>query len=340
MNALMAGGGGPDEGRTTPVSVIATMLNEGETVRGWLEALSAQTRPPDEVVVVDAGSTDTTVNQLRTWARQDPRLRVLVCPGANRSEGRNAAIREARGPIIASTDAGTVWERDWLEHLRGPLTEPRIAVSSGFFRPAGHTWFQYVLSTIITPRLSDTNPDRFLPSSRSVAFRKEWWEKAGGYPEWLLTGEDLVFDLSLKRCGARFAFAPNAVVRWYPPASLRGFFHQYLQYARGDGHALLWPWRHAMRYSAYICGIVLLAGSRRSVVSGLTLIMGAGIYLRKFARRLAAERPWRSDPQAIGAYVLLPVVVVTGDLAKMIGYPRGRWERWRAAGPSGLPPSR
>ena len=36
------------------------------------------------------------------------------------------------------------------------------------------------------------------------------------------------------------------------------------------------------------------------------------------------------------AYGLIPVVIVVGDVAKMIGYPQGLWERWRAGGPGGL----
>ena len=41
-------------------------------------------------------------------------------------------------------------------------------------------------------------PARFLPSSRSVAFRKSAWTAIGGYPAWLDYGEDIVFDLALQ----------------------------------------------------------------------------------------------------------------------------------------------
>ncbi|MGQ9593265.1 MAG: glycosyltransferase, partial [Anaerolineae bacterium] len=86
------------------VSVVATVKDEGQSIRGLLDSLAAQTRPPDEVVLVDGGSQDDTVAQIQGYADRLP-LRVLVEPGANISRGRNLAIAAATGEVIA--DAGT-----------------------------------------------------------------------------------------------------------------------------------------------------------------------------------------------------------------------------------------
>ena len=91
------------------VTVISTVLNEGEAIRRLLDSLVAQTRPPDEVVIVDGGSRDNTVAVIEAYAGRLP-LRVLVEPGANISRGRNVAIAAATSEVIASVDAGV-----WLE---------------------------------------------------------------------------------------------------------------------------------------------------------------------------------------------------------------------------------
>jgi len=66
------------------VSVIATVLNEGPAIRRLLDSLVAQTRAPDEVVIVDGGSSDDTVSILQDYADQGHLpLRVLDEPGAN-----------------------------------------------------------------------------------------------------------------------------------------------------------------------------------------------------------------------------------------------------------------
>ena len=77
------------------------------------------------------------------------------------------------------------------------------------------------------PVFADVDPATFLPSSRSVAFRKSAWEAASGYPEWLDYCEDLVFDLALADHGLTCRFAPGAIVRFRPRGSLRGFWKQY-----------------------------------------------------------------------------------------------------------------
>ena len=128
------------------VSLVATVFNEARSLERWLASIDAQTRSPEEIVVVDAGSRDGTWERLRAWARDRPGVQLLDVPGCNVSEGRNAAIGVARGPLICACDAGTVLEPDWLEQIVAPLERDQgVGVSGGFFRPAGDTRFERVL---------------------------------------------------------------------------------------------------------------------------------------------------------------------------------------------------
>lgn len=322
---------------TARVSLIATVLNEAASVEAWLGTVLCQTRPPNEIVIVDAGSEDGTVDLLHDAAeRSDTNLLVVVAPGLNISQGRNRAIAEARGQIIAASDAGTVLDCDWLEHLLLPFRDPEVDVVGGFYRPDGRNDFERVLARVITPRLAEIDPKTFIPSSRSVAFRRRAWERAGGYPEWLRVCEDVVFDLRLREDGARFVMAPDAIVAWFPAPTPRAFFRQWKRYARGDGHALLFGRRHAARYAAYMTGAGLLALGQARAWPKILLAVGGAVYLRKFAWRLWGRRPFDSTLGMLAATLVMPVIVVTGDIAKMIGYPLGRWERWRVGGPDGL----
>lgn len=329
------------EGTLGGVSLCATLFNEADSVAAWLKSIAEQTRQPNEIILCDAGSTDGTIERIREIAARDARINLIVEPGANVPEGRNAAIRQAAGGVIAVTDAGTILDPDWLERLIAPLeADPELAVSAGFYRPAGRNPFEWVLATVITPRRRDLPDDGFPPSSRSVAFRKEWWATVGGYPSWLRAGEDLVFDFRLRDMGARFEFAPDAIVSWYPRPTLREFFAQYRHYARGDGHGHLFPRRHAIRYGAYSGGLLLAFGSRRSHFARMLLVLGLWFHLRKFLRRVGEEEPWTTATDKATAYGLVPVIVVVGDVGKMIGYPQGLWERWRMGGPDGLEEAR
>lgn len=322
------------------VSLVATVLNEAATLPALLQSIDAQTRQPDEMVVVDGGSADRTLAILEDWARSRAAARVVYSPEANIAQGRNLAIASSRGDIIAVTDAGVVLDPHWLERLAGALESDSCAdVASGFFVPDWATRFERAMAATVLPTLDDVDPGRFLPSSRSVAFRRSAWEAVGGYPEWLDYCEDVVFDLALRRDGLCFVWVPDAVVRYRPPGSLGAFFRQYFRYARGDGKADLWRRRHAARYGAYLGTAALLARAPRSPMAWAILALGGALYLRRPIQRLLAgdgdAAPSPSPPTGgrgfitlVACLALIPVIRLVGDVAKMAGYPVG--VAWRA----------
>ncbi len=335
------------------VSVIATVLNEKASIERLLESLEVQTRPPDEVVIADGGSTDGTLAILSAWAASGRLpLRVLKKPGANISQGRNAAIAAASGEVIASTDAGVWLEREWLERLLAPFEQQKpghfVAAVAGWFVADPQTAFEAAMGATVLPHVREIRAERFLPSSRSVAFHRVAWEAGGGYPEWLDYCEDLILDFRLRDLYGPFPFVPGAVAHFRPRTSLRAFFKQYYCYARGDGKADLWRRRHAVRYLTYLLvGPGLMALSLlHSPWWGLGLLAGAAAYLATPYRRLGPLlKPYRPLDR-LKAVLWVPMIRLTGDVAKMIGYPVGlawRWRNrhrpevhWRRAGWAGL----
>jgi len=313
----------------TRISVITTVLNEATSLPRLLDSLAAQTRPPDEVIICDGGSTDGTLSLLEAESRLP--LRVIRRPGANISQGRNAAIEAATGDVIAVTDAGVRLSPQWLERIVAPFEDPATQIVAGFFRPDPQTVFETAMGATVLPELRDINPACFNPSSRSVAFRKSAWAAVGGYPEWLDYCEDLIFDFRLRDQYGPFVFTPEALVHFQPRSSLRAFFVQYYRYARGDGKADLWRRRHAIRYLTYLVAVPLIAIVGASVSPwwwGLYLLSVPGMFWTGW-RRLVRMWGDLSPAQKLQAALWVPVIRVTGDVAKMMGYPAGVWWRWR-----------
>jgi len=317
------------------ISLISTVLNEARSLPTLLDSIAAQTRLPDEVIICDGGSTDNTIDLLRA-ERRFP-LRVIARPGANISQGRNLAITEASGEVIACVDAGVRLDPKWLEKLVEPLapslTLPRSGeqgreVCAGFFLPDVHTPFEIAMGATVLPQLSDINPAKFLPSSRSVAFTKAAWQAVGGYPEWIDYCEDLLFDLALRDKFGAFAFAPEAIAYFKPRSSLKSFFRQYYLYARGDGKANLWLKRHLIRYGTYFIGVPAIA--LLGVISPwfwLLYIFGAILYLKRPYERLRPMSRSLNRSGQLQAIGWVSIIRVAGDIAKMLGYPVG--VRWR-----------
>ena len=324
------------------VSVVATVYNEGNSVKRLMDSLLSQTRQPDEIVICDGGSMDDTVAILNEYREGMPALRVIVETGANISRGRNRAISEANGPIIACTDAGVRLDPGWLEQLVLPFEagvrceERSVGAVAGFFVPDVSGPFQVAMGATVLPQEEEIRPSRFLPSSRSMAFTKELWRRVGGYPEWLDYCEDLVFDLRIKveKEEPAFAWAPRAVAYFRPRTDLKSFWQQYYRYARGDGKADLWRVRHALRYATYLLLIPALLGhalwgQEARWLGWLGLIVGGIVNCARPWRRmrkLARDLPLFEQMRAA---LFVPAVRLVGDLAKMAGYPVGLIWRWR-----------
>lgn len=222
------------------VSLVAAAFNEADNAAQWVNAILTQTRPPDEIIVVDTGSTDGTLEILRDLAaRCDKPFQVILFPGGTIARARNAAITSARFTLIAVTDFGCHLRSDWLEKIIAPFeTQPNTQVAGGTYvpvdargRPLRHReWLWISLKAI--------NPQTFLPPGASIAFKKQAWEAAGRYPEWFATtGEDTFFDLELKRYGGEWAFVPEAQVGWVAPGDWISSIAKRFRWAVSDGES-------------------------------------------------------------------------------------------------------
>jgi glycosyltransferase involved in cell wall biosynthesis len=322
------------------VALCLTVLNEADNLADLFASVAVQTRPPDEIVIVDGGSTDRTRAIIQDWQRRGLPITLLVQPGASISAGRNLAIARAESPIIAVTDAGVRLEPGWLAALTAPFDGPdptaRPDIVAGFFRSDPHSAFEAALGATTLPNVEEIRPERFYPSSRSVAFTRRAWETVGGYPEWLDYCEDLLFDFALEDAGFRQAWAPDAVVYFRPRSSAGAFFRQYYRYARGDGKAGLWRKRHAIRYVTYLglpIGVVL---ARRWPWLLVPMALAMTGYVRRPYRRLIPILSSLSWQDRVVALAWVPAIRVIGDVAKMLGYPVGWW--WRLGHASEIPP--
>ena len=304
------------------VSLIATVKNEADNISALLDSILGQTRPADEIVINDNGSTDATPAIIEHYIAAGYPVR-LVHGGHNIPSGRNNAIRHAQGPVIASCDAGLTLPPRWLELLTEPIEAGVADVAAGFYTPAPQSLWEFALGATNYPDADEVDPASFLPAGQSVAFTRSAWEHVGGFPEWADTCEDLLFGLALKQQGYRFHFVPEASVRFRPRSTVRTYFRQYYTYARGDGVGRLWPRRHLARYTFYAAQVGIMLLARRKPLAGLLALPPLALHLQRPLRR-TWRRGCALPPHAhLAALLMVPFIRLVGDVAKMIGYPVG-----------------
>lgn len=155
----------------------------------------------------------------------------------SRSEGRNLCVSKARNNIIVMTDTGCIPDRNWLTEITRPFKDPDVDIVAGFYIMKAETRFQKAASVFlgVLPQDFDEN---FIPSARSVAFRKSIWKKVGGFPEELKdTAEDTIFFQRAIEAGAKIVRVKKAIVYWEVPNTVGEYFNKISNYAKGDAQS-------------------------------------------------------------------------------------------------------
>ncbi len=310
------------------VAIVTTVLNEAENTRVLLASLKDQTRKADEVVIVDGGSRDNTVETIREFAAKDPTIKLVEKPGANIGQGRNAGIEHSTCEIIASTDTGCRLNPDWLEKITRPFEDGRDAeFVAGFYHIDPRTLMERVVGTAtMRGALDPVDPDTFNPSCRSMAFTRELWQRAGRYPDFLAI-DDTLFDHKVRRMNVRWVFAEDAVVHWRPRGTFKGLYKQFRFYGSSAGHTQLYAdgclynLRNTVIILATIVAAIAFHPAALLATAALLLYFHVHGFHNKAVRIARKLRDWRAYPLAIA----VNTVITYSDL---VGYLEGTFQRW------------
>lgn len=308
------------------VSVVVTVFNEQRSAGQLIESLLSQTKKPDEIVIVDSGSKDKTVEIIKHFQKKDRRIKLLV-EKCSRARGRNLGIEIARNNIIAITDAGCIADENWLKRIIEPFRNKEVDFIAGFYEMVGETPFQKALSVFIgvTPNKFDVN---FLPSARSMAFRRGLWEGIGGFSERLEnTAEDTDFNYKAIKFGAKIARVKNAIVYWKLPEKYKEAIEKIFNYAKGDAKAGIW-WHPTKKLAShnikiflilfrYFVGLVGVILAFNYPLLWSFLILGLVFYTFWAFRKVYLEtKDWRAGLWGV-------VLQFSSDLAVMRGFLSG-----------------
>jgi GT2 family glycosyltransferase len=318
------------------ISIVTTVLNDREGLAELLAALAAQRRQADEIVIVDAGSTDSTDDVLEYWRARGLALRVLEEPGAGISAGRNRGIADARNEWIAITDAGCRPCEGWLDSLTRELEQSDFV--AGTYSVDRDTPFEHAASVSLYPDVAEARNgvgaigrawqrlfgrsfgvDR--ATGRSMAFTRACWREVGGFPENVNTGEDVAFSRAAAAAG-RSVLATDATVAWRGRSSWRANAAMYWSYAEGDAIVGMQPRALARGVAwAIACALALGGGARGRVA----VAAGAGIYSSLPAARALrsglGKRHWWRIPALLA---MKDLAMLGGSVAGLIARSSGR----------------
>lgn len=197
------------------ITVVIPLYNKEREIEGTLRSVLAQRRLPDEILVVDDGSTDRSAEVVRGIA--SPLVRLIPQSNAGVSAARNRGIAEARGEYIALLDADDAWEAGFLAEIEALIEEfPGCGLYCTGFRVVGDD------GAFPAPGLQQRgvvgnffrdSAHRYIAIPSVSCIPRRVFDNVGGFPEGMKIGEDLYVWILIAR---RYAvcYSPRLLARY------------------------------------------------------------------------------------------------------------------------------
>lgn len=190
------------------VSLYIPCFNAAKTIESCLDAVLKQTFPLEEIVIIDDGSNDKTVELASCYP-----VKIVRQINKGLAAARNTAIKNMNTEFIASVDADCLPEPNWLEQLMSRFNSPKIAGAGGnLLETYSSTIFDIWRSVHMKQYWEKETTPSFLFGSNTV-FRKETLVEVGLYNEDLRSNyEDVDICEHLKKKGYNLIYEPKAIV--------------------------------------------------------------------------------------------------------------------------------
>lgn len=204
-------------------SIIIPVFNAEKTIKDTLRALEKQegiARKDFEVIAVDDGSTDKTIQMARKFRN----VKLLKQKHKGPAAARNLGARKAKGDVIVFTDSDCVPESNWLKEMLEPFKDKEIIGVQGAYKTKQKSLIARFGQAEIEERYDKMLNFRFVDwiGTYSGAYRKKEFLKAGGFDESfpIASGEDPDLSFRMAKKGKKLVFNPKAIVYHRHPESL------------------------------------------------------------------------------------------------------------------------
>jgi GT2 family glycosyltransferase len=223
------------------VSVIVPVLNGRPTFEELLVALAGQFLPVRqwELIIVDNGSTDGSLELAEKFAQARPNARVVRENRPGPSAARNAGVRQSRGSILAFIDSDCLPSATWLEELVEGFADRTVWAAGGLLKSAPPTSITEAFSSRqgILNQEDFFKPRPYKPPfllTANFTARRAVFDRVGLFDESLHVGEDADLCWRILQAGGKLALVRGAIVAHRHRSNLRSFARQMFLYGIGS----------------------------------------------------------------------------------------------------------
>ncbi|MEI6816812.1 MAG: glycosyltransferase [Bacteroidota bacterium] len=224
------------------ISIIIPAKNEEKLIRICIESLNKINYPKDkfEIIITDGLSTDNTVAVAKEMG-----ARVINNPKQTVSPGRNIGFENAKGDLIAFTDADCIVDENWLQNslkyfdqdesvacVGGPNLTPQD--ESDFGKAVGFVFDQPVFAagSIHARELKEVKEVISIPGCNAI-YRQSVLSKVMPLDESMLTCDDTKLNREIIDLGFKLLYTPDVVVFHYRRPTPKRLWRQFYRYSIG-----------------------------------------------------------------------------------------------------------
>ena len=228
------------------ISVVICAYNAERTMDACLASLRTLRYPNYEVIVVNDGSTDRTLE----IAQRYPEVRILSQENKGLSVARNVGIENATGEIVAFTDSDCVVDPDWLTYLAYKFVHSGfVAVGGPNLPPPEEARVPACVAAAPggpTHVLIDDEVAEHIPGC-NMAFLKSALDEIGGFdPIYRAAGDDVDLCWRLQNHGHPIGFSPAAMVWHFRRNTIKAYLKQQMGYGKAEAQLYF---KHPFRFN-------------------------------------------------------------------------------------------
>lgn len=237
------------------VTILLPCYNEETNVDETVYHLFKQNYPHIEVIAINDGSKDNTIDKLAALAQQYPGLIVLNQANQGKASAMNNGLSHASGDIIVGIDGDAILDYDAIGYMvnhflsspkvSGVTGNPRVRTRSTAIGKIQTGEFSAIIGLI--KRAQRIYGMVFTISGVICAFRRKALEEIGGWNTDMIT-EDIDVSWRLQLQGGQVRYEPRAMCWVLMPETLRGLFKQRLRWAQGGGEVFLRYFSQTIRW--------------------------------------------------------------------------------------------
>lgn len=213
-------------------SILIPAHNEEKMISSCIQSCLTQTRKPDEIIVINDGSTDNTSNILRTYGNQITVVCIDKATG-NKSKAQEIGVKYVTTDILIATDGDTILDEDFVKHIEEEFDIDReAAVVMGYVQSTRHNILtalreiDYTIGQDLYKRAQQYIGFILVIPGCAGAFKTELFRNGSITFDHDTLTEDLDFSYKINRLGLPVRFSHEAKVYTQDPPTLHSYINQ------------------------------------------------------------------------------------------------------------------